>query len=111
MTTGRPILVAQWSFSQLLWSSRTLAMGILASTPVWIALAFRGAVALEIAPPTSGFQVFSVVTATVCFAFVAPMLSLFYASGVTSDDVVKQLLDSIPTGGALYDGATAAAAS
>ena len=80
-------LVAQWSFSQLLWSSRTVAMGALASTPIWIALAFRAAVALQIAPETSGFGVFSVLTATVCFPFVAPMLSLFYASGVTSDDV------------------------
>ena len=81
------MLVAQWSFSQLLWSSRTVAMGILALTPVLVALVFRAALALELAPRTTGFAVFSVLTATVCFPFVAPMLSLFYASGVTSDEV------------------------
>ncbi len=87
MSTSRLFLVAQWNFSQLLWSSRTLAMGVLAVTPVVIALVYRGAVLFEIAPKGTGFAVFAAITATVSFPFVAPMLSLFYASGVTSDDV------------------------
>jgi len=62
-------------------------MGILAATPVLAALVYRAAVAIDLALPTSGYGVFSVLTATVSFPFVAPMLSLFYASGVTSDDV------------------------
>lgn len=79
-------LVAQWSFSQLLFSPRTLGMAILATTPILIALVYRGALALELATQTSGFGVFSVLTATVSLPFVAPMLALFYASGVVSDD-------------------------
>lgn len=86
MTASRLPLVAQWSFSQLLFSPRTLGMAILAMTPVFVALVYRAAVALDLAAPTSGFSVFSVVTATVSLAFVAPMLSLFYASGVVTDD-------------------------
>jgi MoxR-like ATPase len=34
-----------------------------------------------------------------------------HSEGVNSDAVVKQLIETIPTGGALYDGATATAAS
>lgn len=87
MSANRLFLVAQWNFAQLLWSPRTLAMGVLAATPVLIALVYRGAVLFEIAPKGTGFAVFAVITATVSFPLVAPMLSLFYASGVTSDDV------------------------
>jgi len=87
MTASRLPLVAQWSFSQLLFSPRTLGMAILAMTPVLVALVYRAAVAFELAAQTSSFGVFSVVTATVSVAFVAPMLSLFYASGVVTDDV------------------------
>ncbi len=87
MSTSRLLLVAQWNFSQLLWSPRTLAMGVLAGTPVLIALVYRAAVLFEIAPKGTDFGVFAALTATVSFPFVAPMLSLFYASGVTSDDV------------------------
>ena len=86
MTASRASLVAQWSFSQLLFSPRTLAMAILATTPVLVALVYRAAVALELAAQTSSFSVFSIVTATVSLPFVAPMLSLFYASGVVTDD-------------------------
>ncbi len=86
MTASRAPLVAQWSFSQLLFSPRTLGMAILATTPVLVALVYRAAVALELAAQTSSFSVFSIVTATVSLPFVAPMLSLFYASGVVTDD-------------------------
>jgi len=79
-------LIAQWSFSQLLFSPRTIGMAILATTPILVALVYRGAVALELATQTSSFGVFSVLTATVSLPFVAPMLALFYASGVVSDD-------------------------
>ena len=61
-------------------------MAILATTPVLVALVYRAAVALELAAQTSSFSVFSIVTATVSLPFVAPMLSLFYASGVVTDD-------------------------
>lgn len=86
MTVSRIPLVAQWSFSQLLFSPRTLGMAILATTPILVALVYRAAVALDVAAQTSSFGVFSVLTATVSLAFVAPMLSLFYASGIVSDD-------------------------
>ena len=86
MSASRVPLVAQWSFSQLLFSPRTLGMAILATTPILVALVYRAAVALEIAAQTSSFGVFSVLTATVSLPFVAPMLALFYASGVVTDD-------------------------
>lgn len=83
---SRISLVALWSLTQLLFSPRTVGMAILGSTPVLIALAYRGAVALEIAAQSSGFGAFSVLSAAVSLPFVAPMLALFYASGVVSDD-------------------------
>ncbi len=84
--TARIPLVAQWSFSQLLFSPRTAGMAILATTPVLMALVYRAAVALELAAQTSSFGVFSILTAAVSLPFVAPMLTLFYASGVVIDD-------------------------
>ncbi len=76
----------RWSFSQLLFSPRTIGMGILALTPVLVALGFRAAVWFDLSPASSGFRVFSILTASVSLPFVAPMLSLFYASGIISDD-------------------------
>jgi ABC-type transport system involved in multi-copper enzyme maturation permease subunit len=84
--SSRVTLVALWSFSQLLFSPRTLGMAILATTPVLIALVYRAAVALEIAAQSSGFGAFSVLSAAVSLPFVVPMLALFYASGVVTDD-------------------------
>lgn len=84
--TSRVSLVAQWSFSQLLFSPRTVGMAILGTTPVLIALTYRAAVAVELATQTSSFEVFSVLTAAVSLPFVAPMLALFYSSGVVTDD-------------------------
>jgi len=86
MSFTRLVLVARWSFSQLLLSPRTIGMGALAFTPVFVAVVYRVAAALELAPGISGFRVFSVLTASISLPFVVPMLSLFYASGVVSDD-------------------------
>lgn len=79
-------LVARWSLSELLWSPRTLAMVALAGTPLGLALAYRVALALRMTE-TAGASVFSSLVAGVFFPFVAPMLSLVYASGVVRDDV------------------------
>jgi ABC-2 type transport system permease protein len=83
---SRILLVAQWSFSQLLFSPRTIGMATLATTPVLVALVYRAAVAFDLAAQSSSFGVFSVLSAAISLPFVAPMLALFYASGVVSDD-------------------------
>ena len=87
MSARRVRLVAGWAFSQLLYSPRSVAMGILAASPVLVALLFRVSVLFGWAEASSGYRVFSVVTATVSLPFVLPMLALFYASGIVSDDV------------------------
>ncbi len=87
MSPRRILLVAGWGFSQLLYSPRSIAMGILAASPVFVALLFRVSVLFGWAEASSGYRVFSVVTATVCLPFVLPMLALFYASGIVGDDV------------------------
>ena len=79
-------LVARFSLSELLWSPRTLAMVALAGAPLGLALAYRVALALR-ATETGGASVFSTLVSSVFFPFVAPMLSLVYASGVVRDDV------------------------
>ena len=79
-------LVARWSLGELLWSPRTLAMGALAGAPLGLALAYRVALAFRVTK-TDGAEVFAALVSGVFFPFVAPMLSLFYASGVVRDDV------------------------
>ncbi len=87
MTDLRPsTLVARWSLGELLWSPRTLAMIVLAGTPLGLALAYRLALALRLTE-SGGAAVFSTLVSGVFFPFVAPMLSLVYASGVVRDDV------------------------
>jgi ABC-type transport system involved in multi-copper enzyme maturation permease subunit len=61
-------------------------MVALAGTPLGLALAYRVALAFR-ATETSGASVFSTHVSSVFFPFVAPMLSLVYASGVVRDDV------------------------
>ena len=75
MSLGRVFLVSQWSFGQLLLTPRTLGMLAVSWTPVFIALGYRVALAFGVAERTSGFGVFSVLTASVAFPFVVPMLS------------------------------------
>ena len=79
-------LVARWSLGELLWSPRTLAMGALAGAPLGLALAYRVALAFRMTK-TDGAEVFAALGSGVFFPFVAPMLSLVYASGVVRDDV------------------------
>ena len=79
-------LVARWSLGELLWSPRTLAMGALAGAPLGLALAYRVALAFRVTK-TDGAEVFAALVSGVFFPFVAPMLSLVYASGVVRDDV------------------------
>jgi ABC-type transport system involved in multi-copper enzyme maturation permease subunit len=79
-------VVTTWSLDQLIWSPRTLAMAVMTLFPAALALIFRLVSAAGIEAPVSGFGFFSVVTATVGFQFVAPMLALFYSSGIIIDE-------------------------
>jgi ABC-type transport system involved in multi-copper enzyme maturation permease subunit len=58
----------------------------LAGAPLGLALAYRVALALRMTE-SGGAGVFSALVSGVFFPFVAPMLSLVYASGVVRDDV------------------------
>jgi ABC-type transport system involved in multi-copper enzyme maturation permease subunit len=84
---GTAWLVAQWSLSELLWAPRTLAMIAIAAAPLGLALLYRIAAAFRIGEASSGYAAFSAIVAGASLPFVAPMISLFYASGVVSDDV------------------------
>ncbi|MGH9319767.1 MAG: ABC transporter permease [Vicinamibacteria bacterium] len=79
-------LVARWSLFELLWSPRTLAMLVIAATPIGLALVYRLALAFRMAE-AAGFSAFNSMAAGVAFPFVAPMLSLLYASGAVKDDI------------------------
>ncbi len=79
-------IVARWSLGELLWSPRTIAMIALAGAPLGLALAYRVALAFRVTE-THGADVFAALVSGVFFPFVAPMLSLVYASGVVRDDV------------------------
>ena len=81
------LLMAKWSLDRLLWSPRTLAMGAMAFFPAALALLFRAVSALGFDVPVTGFGFYSLVTATVGFQFIAPMLALFYSSGVLVDEL------------------------
>jgi ABC-type transport system involved in multi-copper enzyme maturation permease subunit len=83
---GPVTLVARWSLGELLWSPRTVAMIAMAGTPLGLALAYRVALAFRMTE-SGGGAVFSALVSGVFFPFVAPMLSLVYASGVVRDDV------------------------
>lgn len=80
-------LMALWTVEQLLWSPRTIAMGLLASSTILLTLAYRVLLAFGVSITTTGFGVFSIIAATLGFQFVSPMLALFYGGGVVSDDV------------------------
>jgi ABC-2 type transport system permease protein len=81
------LVVAQWSVDQQLWTGRSLATALLAMAPIFVASAYRVLLLFDVTPPSAGWGVFSATTATVGFQFVLPMLALFYASGVVTDDV------------------------
>jgi len=87
MQSSGTTVAASWSFDQLLWSPRTLAMAAVTLFPAVIALIYRITTAVGLEPPITGFAFFSVVTATVSFPFVAPMLALFYSSGIIIDEM------------------------
>ena len=80
-------LVARFSLKELVWYPRTLAMVVVAFVPLGLALLYRLLAALEVTGQTSAFAAFSSIIAGALFPFVAPMVALFYATGVVSDDV------------------------
>lgn len=80
-------IVARFSMKELLWYPRTLAMAAVALVPLGLALVYRLLAALDVTGSTSAFGAFSSIVAGALFPFVAPMLALFYATGVVSDDV------------------------
>lgn len=80
-------LVAEWTLSQLLWSPRTIAMGVVALVPTVLVLVYRALSAADVEMPLTGFGFFSLVTAVLGFQFVAPMLALFYSTGLIADEV------------------------
>lgn len=86
-TTNATPLMAWWSIERLLLSPRSIAMGLLVSTPVVVCLAYRLFLRFGFDIDVSGFTLFSVLSATLGFQFVSPMLALFYGTGVVSDDV------------------------
>lgn len=79
------VLVSRFSLFELFWSPRTLAMISIAGAPVGLALAYRAALAFRMTESAGG-GVFDSLVSGVFFPFVAPMLSLVYASGVVRDD-------------------------
>jgi ABC-type transport system involved in multi-copper enzyme maturation permease subunit len=79
--------VTAWSVEQLLWSPRTLAMSIMALSPAALAVLSRLVTAAGLEVPLTDFGFFSVLTATLGFQFVAPMLALFYSSGLLIDEM------------------------
>lgn len=97
MRLARVALVAKFSFEQLLWSPRTLAALLVAAAPAGLASAYRVALSLGYSEAPTAFETFSVVTAAVGFQFVAPMLALFYASGVILDDLEAGTLPYLAT--------------
>lgn len=80
------VLVARFSLFELLWSPRTLAMISVLGAPVGLALAYRAALAFRMTESGGGGSVFASLVSGVFFPFVAPMLSLVYASGILRDD-------------------------
>jgi ABC-type transport system involved in multi-copper enzyme maturation permease subunit len=55
--------------------------------PAALAIIFRIATAAGLKVSITGFGFFSIITATVSFPFVAPMLALFYSSGIVIDEL------------------------
>ncbi len=87
MPSSGTTVAASWTFDHLLWSPRTIAMAAVTLFPAVIALIYRITTAVGLEPPVTGFAFFSVVTAMVSFPFVAPMLALFYSSGIIIDEM------------------------
>ncbi len=87
MPSSGTTVAASWTFDKLLWSPRTLAMAAVTFFPAVIALIYRITMAVGLEAPVTGFAFFSIVTATVGFPFVAPMLALFYSSGIIIDEM------------------------
>lgn len=84
---GGVALVAGFSLDQLLWSPRTLALVLVAALPAALVLVFRAALAAGLEMPFAGFGCFSLVTATVGFQFVVPLVALVYAGGLVAEEV------------------------
>jgi ABC-type transport system involved in multi-copper enzyme maturation permease subunit len=80
-------VVARFSLREQLWSLRTLSMLAISAAPLGLALVYRLLAALQVTGGTSGFDAFSAIVGGAFLPFIAPMLALFYASGVVADDV------------------------
>jgi len=84
---GGVAIVAGFSLAEFLWSPRTLALAAVAFLPTGLVLLFRAAAAAGMEMPFTAFGGFSLVTATVAFQFMVPLLALVYAGGLVAEEV------------------------
>jgi ABC-2 type transport system permease protein len=84
------------SLGQMLWSRRSILLGLLVAGPVVLALAIRVATAMGLPPPRAprpgGPVLFGLMVWSLYIRFIVPVLGVFYATALVADEVEDKTL-------------------
>lgn len=79
------------SLAQMLWTRRSIFLGLLVGTPVLLALAIRVATTLNLGPPRGprpgGPVLFGLMVWLLYIRFIVPVLGVFYGTALVADEV------------------------
>jgi len=97
--TSRPVPFLQaaraaygLSFEGLLWSRRSLFVGLLLGFPALLGLVYRAARLAEISTRTSGLDVYGMLVSHFFLANALPLAALFYATALVAEEVEGRTL-------------------
>ena len=85
------------SLDGMIWSRRTVMMGVLLGLPVVFAIVFRIFLAAKMPPQMSGFDLYAIVIAFYYVRNVLPLAALFYATALIADEVEGKTLTYLLT--------------
>jgi ABC-2 type transport system permease protein len=75
------------ALESMVWSRRTLVMGLLMALPVAFGLLYRVALAAKLPPKVTPFSLFGDVVVAYYLSTVLPLAALFYATALVADEV------------------------
>lgn len=91
---GRPLpmlagarAIFRLSFDNLIWSRRSLLMGLLLCLPVGFALLYRAVLIAKLPARLSGYDLYGTIVAIYYIRNLVPLAALFYATALIADEV------------------------
>ena len=79
--------IFELAFGGMIWTRRSLLMGVLLGLPVLFAVLYRAVLVAKLPPQMTGFDLYGVIVALYVLSNALPLAALFYAVSLVADEV------------------------